>query len=76
MAISRSAQRVVSQLNVAEEEEEEVMLAVDNLARSTEKGDDRKVQEAKKAVEKIVKKSKNLKMKDVEKALNKAGISQ
>ena len=31
MAISRSAQRVVSQLNVAEEEEEEVMLAVDNF---------------------------------------------
>jgi hypothetical protein len=73
MATSKTTQKVVSQLSCEEGEEEEVMMAVENFTKASQKGKEKEVQKAKQELEKVVKKLKKVKMKDVEKAMDKAG---
>ena len=74
MAISKVTQKVASQLSCEGPEEEEIMLAVENFSKIAEKGDEKKTAKAKQELEKVVKKMKKVKMQDVEKAMQKAGV--
>ena len=75
MAVSKQAQKVVGQLKTEGPEEEEIMMsAIDSFAKEAQKGDEKKTAKAKQVLEKAVKKLKKVKMKDVEKAMEKEKI--
>ena len=66
-------QKVTKQLSIPQEEEEEIMMAIGQFAEAKQKGDAKKTEKAQKELEKVAKKAR-IKMKDVEKALAKAGV--